>query len=279
VEGAVNLTALLGAIDPCTSLGIKTLLVKCKTSASPTATITDFIAPLQIDKRIGIADAGTDQAKCSEGASTNFTLAGVATPPSPDVIGSTTWSVVSGTASITTPGSLNSAVSVSGASATLRLTVVTSPHNCIVTDDVILTVKSQPICSIEQLTPITLAGQEVSFRAPTGADTYAWSVEYDGSGTPLTVGGNSPDLTFTLDPSADSGVLNLVVTNDNGCTSSCAFDLGIISPTRCIAVANPSTCPNENQTTSLTGPLPPRHCDYLGHQPGHRNPVAGCLRR
>ena len=44
-EGAIDLTALLGAIDPCLSIGVKTILIKTKTSQSPTATITDFITP------------------------------------------------------------------------------------------------------------------------------------------------------------------------------------------------------------------------------------------
>ncbi len=233
VEGAVNLTALLGAIDPCASLGIKTLLVKCKTSAADTATITDFIAPLHIDKRIGIADAGTDQAKCSEGASTSFTLAGVATVPSPDVVGSTTWSVVSGTANITTPGSLNSPVSVSGASATLRLTVVTSPHNCTTTDDVVLTVTPVPDCTITgpdgPLCPNLIGNQ---YSGVAGMSSYAWSISGNGS---IVGAANTQTVSVTAGAGCASAfTLTLTVTNAsaNGCSNTCTrtIEVGDTTP-------------------------------------------------
>ena len=56
VEAAIDLTALLSAIiDPCTSLGVKTIFIKTKTSPSPTATIVDFISAQPVLFQIGVA--------------------------------------------------------------------------------------------------------------------------------------------------------------------------------------------------------------------------------
>ena len=52
-EAAVDLTALLGNFDPCLSIGIKTIMVKTKSSQSSTATIGDFINPIQYTLRVG----------------------------------------------------------------------------------------------------------------------------------------------------------------------------------------------------------------------------------
>src|SRR5262249_28292831 len=46
-EAAVDLTALLGNFDPCLSIGVATIMVKTKTSQSSSASIVDFINPIQ----------------------------------------------------------------------------------------------------------------------------------------------------------------------------------------------------------------------------------------
>jgi hypothetical protein len=139
VEAAIDLTALLGAIDPCTSLGVKTLFIKTKTSQSPTATIVDFINAKQVSLQIGVANAGVDQAQCGD----TFSVTGTATPSPGDAISSTTWSVFSGTATITSPSSATSNITVTGSPATLRYTVTTT-NGCTKFDDVVLTVKPAP---------------------------------------------------------------------------------------------------------------------------------------
>ena len=61
-EAALDLTALLGNFDPCLSLGVKTLMVKTKSSQSSSASISDLIDPIQLNLRFGpSADAGPDQ--------------------------------------------------------------------------------------------------------------------------------------------------------------------------------------------------------------------------
>src|SRR6266404_330908 len=114
-EAALDLTALLGNFDPCLSLGVKTLLVKTKTSQSSSASINDLVDPIQLNLRFGpSSDAGPDQTRCTEGDSTVFPLNGAATPGFQPIV-STTWSVVSGTATIDSTNSLTTSAHVSSA--------------------------------------------------------------------------------------------------------------------------------------------------------------------
>ncbi|MBB1284372.1 hypothetical protein HRH25_08315, partial [Flavisolibacter sp. BT320] len=90
------------------------------------------------------ANAGPDQAKCQTAPSgpTSFTLAGTAAN------GTTSWSQTASTgtasATIATPGSLTSGVSVSGIG-TVTLTLTTTSENCgTATDVVVLTVNANP---------------------------------------------------------------------------------------------------------------------------------------
>src|SRR5262245_34517672 len=53
VEAAIDLTALLGNLDPCLLFTVKTIMVKTKSSGSSTASIEDFIDPIQYSIRIG----------------------------------------------------------------------------------------------------------------------------------------------------------------------------------------------------------------------------------
>jgi hypothetical protein len=142
VEAAIDLTALLGAIDPCTSLGVKTLFIKTKTSQSPTATIVDFISAKQVSLQIGVANAGQDISQCGS----VFSVSGTAIPSPGDAVTSTNWSIISGSATITSPSLATSNVTVTSSSATLRFTVNTS-YGCVTTDDVILTILPPPTVS------------------------------------------------------------------------------------------------------------------------------------
>jgi len=244
-EAAVDLTALLANIDPCLGLGIKTILVKTKESASPTATIVDFITPLQTNLQIGAtADAGPDQTKCSQDDSTTFHLDGQA-HAGIHPITSTTWSVVSGSATIDSPNSLSTDVHVTSASATLRLTVVDSA-NCTKTDDVVLTVNSNPTCSIGGSDGICPSSSS-TYSAPAGASTYSWSISGNGSIVGSTT---SQTVSVTAGSSCGPFTLSLQVTNTNGCNSSCSKIVGV----------NDTSAPT---ISALPGPstieCPPRH--------------------
>jgi len=144
-EAAVDLTALLGGFNPCTSVGFKTIMVKTKTSQSSTATIGDFVEPIQYTLKVGPnANAGPAQALCTQGATTAFPLSGTASAGL-QPIASTAWSVVSGSATIDSPASLVTTAYVGSASATLRLTVIES-NGCTETNDVVLSVNPLPSC-------------------------------------------------------------------------------------------------------------------------------------
>jgi len=225
-EVAVDVTVLLGGFDPCLSVGVKTIMVKTKTSQSPQATIVDFIAPLSLDLRLGPGvDAGTGQAKCMEGASTTFTLNGAAYP-GVDPIVSTNWSVVFGSATIDSPNSLTSAVQVSSTSATLRLTMVDG-NGCTKSDDVVLSVNPLPPGSITG--PDFVLASNNTYSGPDGMDSYSWSISGNG-----TISG--PTSSQAVDVTAGSACgqkfdLMLTVTK-NGCSStfSQSFSVPDISP-------------------------------------------------
>ena len=245
-EAAVDLTALLGSFNPCLTLGVNSLLVKTKVSQSDTATIVDFINPVQIRPPLVIgpaAFAGPNQTNCADpSATTTFQLNGTAQPGS-NPITSLGWEVVSPASGVTidpsTPASCGAGctslpitVHVTGApvTATLRLTVHDQGAcaNNFTHDDVVITVNPLPDCTITPTTTTTLAAgsKNKPFSGPSGTGlTYAWSFS-----TPLTGVTFSPNNDVTartvhvdVDPSLLTGsfTLQLIVTDANGCQSTC----------------------------------------------------------
>src|SRR5207247_7505843 len=216
-EAALDLTALLGNFDPCLSLGVKTLMVKTKSSQSSSASISDLMDPIQLNLRFGpSADAGPDQTRCTEGDSTVFPLNGAATPGFQPIV-STTWSVVSGTATIDSPNSLATGAHVSSAAATLRLTVLQA-NGCTETDDIVLTVAPLPACSITGLSSVCPQSSR-QFSGPSGMSSYSWSITGNASISGPTnqqsvsvISGSVCDETFSL-------FLNVT---SNLCSSACS---------------------------------------------------------
>src|SRR5262249_3718151 len=94
-------------------------------------------------------------------------------------IASTTWSLVSGTATIDSTNSLNTTAHASSSSATFRLTVVQS-NSCNETSDVLLTVAPIPTCSISG-SSLICPNSTAQFSAPTGLAGYGWSISGNGS--------------------------------------------------------------------------------------------------
>ena len=228
IESAVNLTEVLGAIDPCANLKIKTIFVKSKTSTAPSASIKDFFEPLAVTNlTLGSADAGDDDTICSGG---NYKLQGAAVPSSNYTVVSTTWSVLSGSATIASPTTLDSYVTINGSSATLRLTVETHPSNgigthCIVYDDVTITTTPSPSCSITgsngPLCPSTIAN---NYAAPVSS-SYSWSISGNG-----TLSGSTTSQTASVTAGQNcnaSFTLTLNTTDANGCTSECTKTVAV----------------------------------------------------
>ncbi|MGH8247263.1 MAG: hypothetical protein ACREUU_12635, partial [Gammaproteobacteria bacterium] len=219
-EAAVDLTAVVSGFDPCLSIGVKTILIKTKTSQSATAAIKDFVTPVQVMLRIGpVSDAGADLAKCTEGTTTSFTMNGFVQAGSVPLT-STNWSVISGPASIASPSSLSTTVLLTGstATATLRLSV-TDLVGCTKTDDIILTVKPLPGCMITGLALVCPSSSH-TYDGPAGMVSYLWSIS--GNGT-ISGSSNSPTVSVIAGSSCDSSfTLTFTVVNSNGCSSTCS---------------------------------------------------------
>ncbi len=219
-EAAIDLTALLGNFDSCLSIGVKTIMVKTKTSTSSTASIVDFITPIQYSMKLGpSADAGPDQTRCAEADSTAFPLQGQATPGLFPLI-STNWSVVSGTATIDTTNTLITTAHVSSATATLRLTVVQA-NGCIETDDVVLKVAPVPVCSISG-PALVCPTSATQFQGPLGMGAYSWSVTGNASITGAT---NARAVTVTAGTTCATNFTLQLNVISNSCVSACTTDV------------------------------------------------------
>ncbi|NSW46183.1 MAG: SprB repeat-containing protein, partial [Bacteroidales bacterium] len=73
VEAAINITALFGTFDPCLGLNIKTIMVKTKASTSETASLGDFVNPIQTQLNINSATISYANNLCNTGtASVNI---------------------------------------------------------------------------------------------------------------------------------------------------------------------------------------------------------------
>ncbi len=183
--GAMNAGFTLAATDNCGAT----------TSGTLTVMVTPAPAPM--------ASAGIDQAMCSAGATTTFTLAGSAAN------GAAAWSVVSGPVSITNPGALNSTAVFTGAgSATLRLTVTGACATA--TDDVVLTVNPPPNADAGPGRTLTCAATSVTLNGSSTSPgaTFSWSGP----------GGFTSNAAAAVVSAA--GVYTLTVTSAAGCTAS-----------------------------------------------------------
>ena len=225
-EAAIDMTALIGTFDPCLSYGFRTIMIKTKSSQSSSASIADFIDPIQYLLRVGLsASAGPDQTRCAEGASTAFPLQGQATA-GVQPIASTTWSVVSGTATIDSPGSLTTTAHVSSAAATLRLTV-TEAGGCTAINDITLTVSPvPPACSIAG-PAVVCPGSSPQFLAPPGATSYSWSVTGNGS-----ISGPANQQTVTVAAGSACAAKFTLALAGHGCSTSCTTDVMVNDNTR-----------------------------------------------
>ncbi len=249
-EAAVDLTALVGNFNPCQSLGFKTIMVKTKASQSGSATIEDFIDPIQYPIKIGpSANPGPDQTRCTQGPATAFPLQGTATAGLYP-IASTTWSVVSGAATIDAPASLVTTAHVSSATATLRLTVVQT-NGCFESNDVVLTVAPLPTCSITGPS-LVCPRSSTSFSGPAGMAAYSWSITGNGA---LTGPTNAQNVTVAAGPACRTNFTLLLNVTSNGCSSACATNVMVNDTTRPTLVC-PSNllleCP-ANTSTNVTG--------------------------
>ena len=222
IEAAVDLTALFGNINPCASAGFKTVLI---TTLHPSGDMSDFINPFQAVVNVGLAaNAGPDQTNCYQGSITTFNLNGsVSVGGVPSL--STNWTVVSGNATIISPGSLTTAVqvpaSIAGTNVTLRLTVTSTCSNK--TDDIVLTVAPQSACAISGPAKVC-PGSSNQFTVPAG-NSYTWSI----SGS-AAISGPTNQRTVTVLADAVCGqnfTLNLTTVTSNLCLQICSTTVAV----------------------------------------------------
>jgi hypothetical protein len=222
VEAAIDLTALLGNFDPCVSVGFKTVMVKTKASTSSSASIEDFIQPIQYNLNIGpSANAGPDQVRCRDGVETVFPLQGTASSGMGSV-SSTTWSVVNGTATIDDPSSLVTTARVTSATATLRLTA-TQVNGCVKSDDVVLTAQTPVNLAISGITA-TCPRTTNTFSAPTGMSSYQWSVTGNGS---ISGPANQANVKVVTGAACGANYTVTLVASTNVCTMSSSIEVAV----------------------------------------------------
>src|SRR5204863_9276834 len=159
-------------------------------------------------------------------------------------------SVVSGNVVIDSTSSLDTTAHVSSASATLRLTVV-ELNGCTETNDVLLTVKPLPVCSIAG-SSLLCPKSSAQFSGPAAMNSYSWTITGNGSisgatnaRTVTVIAGTGCGTNFTLG-------LNVV---SNGCSSFCTTDV-LVNDTTPPTI----TCPTDKvlecpavTTTNITG--------------------------
>jgi gliding motility-associated-like protein len=181
------------------------------TSATLRWTITNGICPVSTDDVVLTntalptpANAGADQVNCNNG---NFTMA--ANLPS---VGSASWSLVSGTATITNAGSYTTTVTgvPAGTSATLRWTI--NNGICPVsTDDVVLTNTALPTTANAgaDLVNCNNGSFTMAGNIPT-VGTGAWSVV---SGTATIANAGSATTSITGVPAGTTATLRWTISN------------------------------------------------------------------
>ena len=196
------------------------------------------------------SNAGPDQTLCNV---TIATLSGN-TP----VIGTGSWSVVSGTATITTPSSPVSGLTglVPGATATLRWTI-TNGACPVSTDDVDIVVSLPPTASNAGINQTICSTASATLAANTpSVGTGAWTVTSgpDLSPTQFSSTGN-PAATFTPAGGTGSYVLTWTITN-SPCTPSTSNVTITVDPPPTSSNAGPDQTLCNVTTASLSGNAP-----------------------
>jgi hypothetical protein len=263
-----NSTFTLVGNTPSTGTGSWSLVSGSATitnPSSPTATVTGVAAGSSATLRWTIANgtcisnddvvltnyatpttanAGVDQSNCNNGT---FTLAG--NMPS---TGTGSWSLVSGSATITSPSATTSTVTgiAAGTSATLRWTITNG--TCSSTDDVVLTNYATPTTAnagVDQSNcnnnAFTLAGNNPSIG------TGSWSLV---SGSATITSPLSPTSTVTGIAAGTSATLRWTITNGTCISTDDVVLTNYATPTTANAGVDQSNC--NNNTFTLAGNNP-----------------------
>ncbi|MFN7278993.1 MAG: beta strand repeat-containing protein, partial [bacterium] len=224
VSGSATITTAASATTTVTGVTAGSSVTLRWTITNGTCTSSDDVV-LTNHASATVAAAGTDLVNCNNGA---FTLAGNSAS-----VGTGVWSVVSGTATITTPSSATSGVTgvTAGTPATLRWTITNG--TCTSTDDVVLTNHALPTTAAAGADQ-TLCNTSTFTMAATAATTGtgAWSI-VTGSATITTASsatttvtgvtaGSSVTLRWTTTNGTCTSTDDVVLTNDAAATVAAA---------------------------------------------------------
>ncbi|MES2617527.1 MAG: hypothetical protein V4613_06605, partial [Bacteroidota bacterium] len=220
VEIGINITAIIdGSIDndPCTGLAFKTLFVKTKASASPTADLKDLIQPYQLNLNLGVADIIYAGPFCAGAGNKSVSKSG------PSSTNSGTYTISPTSSGVTINSSTGEVNIGSSASGTYQVIYTYTPRtNCTKADTTTFVVSpvatanansDQTVCSTSP--NVTLAGS-VGGSSTTGT----WS---GGTGT---YNPNATTLNAVYTPSAaeiTAGTVTLTLTSNDPvgpCTSA-----------------------------------------------------------
>ncbi len=248
ISGTATITNVNVTSTTVTGIAVGTSAVIRWTVSSAGCSSTTVNVTLTNNALPSTANAGSNQTKCNDGS---FTLA--ATTPA---VGTGTWSVVSGTATITNANLTNTTVTgvPAGTTATLRWTV--SNGTCTsTTADITLTNNNGPsaatLTTAATLTNCDNTSFNIGAVTPT-VGTGQWSLI---SGTATITNANATSTTATGIPAGTSAVLRWTVSNA-GCTSNIT-DVTLVnnaSPSAANAGSNQTKCNDGSFTMAATTP-------------------------
>ncbi|MFD2568564.1 beta strand repeat-containing protein, partial [Pseudotenacibaculum haliotis] len=228
VSGTATITTPSSPTSGVTGVPVGTSATLRWTITNGACSSTDDVVLTNNAASLTTAAAGTDQSQCNDGA---FTLAG----NTPGAGNTGTWSVVSGTATITTPSSPTSGVTgvPAGTSATLRWTITNGITNS--TDDVVLT--------NDELATTAAAGSDIN-QVSNSSFTLAGNTPVVGTGSWSVVSGTA---TITTPSSPTSGVTGVPL--NTSATLRWTITNGTCSSTDDVILTNSSS----TLTTSAAG--------------------------
>src|SRR5687768_4890330 len=235
-SGTATITTPTSATSGVTGVPAGTTAVLRWTIVNGACSSFDEVS-LTNSQAVTVANAGTDQTQCNNGS---FTLAG----NSPSV-GSGTWTVESGTATITNSASATSTVTgvPAGTTAVLRWTIVNGA--CSSFDDVSLTNDAQPSVSDQGNQTQCDNGSFTMTQSTPSVGTGLWTLV---SGSATITNASSPTTTVTGVAAGSSATVRWTVTNGT-CS---AFDEVVITNSQAVTVANAGADQTQCNTSSFT---------------------------
>ena len=149
------------------------------------------------------------------------------------------WSI-SGNGTIIGSATSQNVTVTAGAAGSFTLTLMTTaPTGCVSTCMKTVTVNANPSCSISGADAVCAASMNNVYNAPGGMTTYAWSI----SGNGATVGATNTSSVTVTAGAAGSFTLTLVITDANGCSSTCMKTVTVKANPVCNITGPTSVCP------------------------------------